>query len=147
MKNKTILYLGVASLIAAGSLAYTDSHANNAQYIYRHVHGKAEALKHEKVSIDLNIPKDIYRSENMPSIVARVTNFIESVTWGVSGELPNGVSINPSGVFSGTPTEDGTFRFSLTAKGLEMFSWMKELILLLFISRSVRRMIIMRCYA
>jgi hypothetical protein len=38
-----------------------------------------------------------------------------SITWSETGTLPTGVSLSSAGVLSGTPTQSGTFNFTLTA--------------------------------
>ena len=47
-----------------------------------------------------------------------VTANISGVTWSKTGDLPAGINFDTStGVFSGTPTADGTRTFTLTATG------------------------------
>lgn len=47
-----------------------------------------------------------------------IANSTDPITWSVtSGSLPIGLSLSYSGVISGTPTDAGTFQFTVTATG------------------------------
>ena len=48
-----------------------------------------------------------------PAQTLQATGGTAPYAWSVGGQLPPGLSVNPVGVLSGTPTAPGTFPFSL----------------------------------
>ncbi len=54
--------------------------------------------------------------EAYPATQLQATGGVGDYTWTVTdGALPGGLGLSPTGVLSGTPTEDGTFDFEVTA--------------------------------
>lgn len=55
-----------------------------------------------------------------PTSILQATDGTTSYSWTLtSGSLPAGLSLNPSGQISGTPTADGTFSFAVTVTDAE----------------------------
>ena len=70
--------------------------------------------------IDTPIPQlDAVRGEAMTAhTVTLLVQGTGTVEWSLYGTPPAGISINQSGVISGTPTEDGTFNFTVRAENV-----------------------------
>ncbi|MCX7823429.1 MAG: putative Ig domain-containing protein [Syntrophobacterales bacterium] len=55
-----------------------------------------------------------------PRVTFEAANGTPLYTWSISsGRLPNGIELTPSGVISGSPTESGTFPFTVQVKDAE----------------------------